>query len=128
VPATTKAIAALVGPTLVALALAMLINLASMPALTAEISREPALIMISGILLFIAGLAIVRVHNQWARDWSVLVTMLGWLSLVGGLTRMLFPYQLGSAVVIVGQHTGLEVPAAIVIFLFGAFLSYKAYS
>ena len=56
-PASSKGIAALLGPILVALALATLVNLGSLPALTAEISREPALIMISGILP-----TIVRVH------------------------------------------------------------------
>ena len=42
----------------------------------------------SGVLMFVAGLAIVRGHNLWAWDWTVLVTMSGWLSLVLGLFRM----------------------------------------
>jgi hypothetical protein len=35
-----------------------------MPELTEEISHEPMLILVSGTLLFIAGLAILRVHNR----------------------------------------------------------------
>ena len=125
---TSKTIAALMGPTLVAMAAAMLLNLVSLPALAEEISREPALILVSGILLFVAGLAIVRVHNRWAAGWPVLVTVLGWLAVLGGLVRMLFPIQLASIVVGVGRSTGVMSAALVVVLMVGSFLSYKGYS
>ena len=76
---TSKLIAGLMGPTFVAMAAAMLLNLNSIPTLTEEISHEPMLILVSGALLFIAGLAVVRVHNRWAADWSTVVTV-SWLA------------------------------------------------
>jgi protein-S-isoprenylcysteine O-methyltransferase Ste14 len=66
---TSKTIAGLIGPTLVAVAVAVVLNLGSFPALAEQVSRDPALIFLSGILLFVAGLAIVRAHNIWAGDW-----------------------------------------------------------
>ena len=75
--ATSKMIAALIGPTLIAIAAAMLLNFRSFPQLAEQISRDPALIFLSGVLLFVAGLAIVRAHNIWAGGWPVLVTVLG---------------------------------------------------
>ena len=36
----------------------------------------------------IGGLAIVRAHNYWVSDWTVLVTLSGWASLLLGLVRM----------------------------------------
>jgi hypothetical protein len=125
---TSKMIAALMGPTLVAMAAAMLLNLGSLPALTQEISQEPVLILVSGVLLFVAGLAIVRVHNRWAAEWPMSVTILGWLALLGGLVRMLFPIQLASIVARVGQSTGLISVPLLVLLAVGAFLSYKGYS
>ena len=88
---TSKTIAGLIGPTLVAIAAGMLLNIGSLPTLAEQVSRDPALIFVSGILLFVAGLAIVRVHNRWTNGWPVLVTVLGWLAVLGGLARMLFP-------------------------------------
>jgi hypothetical protein len=48
----------------------------------------PSVIYLSGVLMFVAGLAIVRVHNVWARDWTVLITLSCWSFLVLGLVRM----------------------------------------
>jgi hypothetical protein len=46
----------------------MLFNFGSFPALAEQISRDPGLIFVSGIILFVAGLAIVRAHNIWTGE------------------------------------------------------------
>ena len=125
---TSKTIAGLIGPTLVAVAVAVVLNLGSFPALTEQVSRDPALIFLSGILLFVAGLAIVRAHNIWAGGWPVLVTVFGWLILLGGLARMLFPTQIAAIAAGVGRSTGLIVTATIVLLVLGAIRSFKGYS
>jgi hypothetical protein len=125
---TSKMIAGLIGPTLVAIGAAMLINFASFPALAEQISRDPALIFVSGVLLLVAGLAIVRAHNIWAGGWPVLVTVLGWVAVLGGLARMLFPIQLAAIVAVVGQSTGLIATGAVVLLVLGSFLSFKGYT
>ena len=38
--------------------------------------------------MFVAGLAIVRWHNLWQRDWTLLITVCGWFMLALGLFRM----------------------------------------
>jgi len=125
--ANSKTIAGLIGPTLIALAAALLINLGSISALAESVSHDPALVLMSGVLSFVAGLAVVRVHNHWAGDWAVLVTILGWLLLVGGLVRMLFPIWLAGMAANFGQSTGFIAGKAVVLLVIGAFLSYKAY-
>lgn len=52
---------------------------------------SPSVIYLNGTLLFVAGLSIVRVHNRWTGSWPVLVTLVGWLSILGGLVRMCAP-------------------------------------
>ena len=125
--ANSKTLAALIGPTLIALAAATLINLGSISTLVESVSHDPALVMVSGVLSFVAGLAVVRVHNHWAGDWAVLVTILGWLLLVGGLVRILFPIWLAGMAANFGQNTGFIAGEAVVSLVIGAFLSYKAY-
>ncbi len=69
----------------------------------------------------------MRVHNHWAGDWAVLVTIFGWLLLVGRIARMLFPIGLAGLVAHLGQSTGLVAGEAVVLLVIGTFLSYKAY-
>ena len=62
-------------------------------------TQIPPVVYLSGVLMFVAGLAIVRVHNRWARDWTVLVTLAGWFSGTLGLFRMFAAgaYQQGAS-------------------------------
>ena len=34
---------------------------------------------LAGLLWFVAGLAVVRVHNHWRLGWALLITLSGWL-------------------------------------------------
>ena len=119
--ANSKLIAGLIGPTLVAFAVATLINLRSFP----EFSSTATLIFVTGILLFVAGVAIVRSHNNWKRGWP---TILGWLAVLGGLVRLFFPIHLAANAGDIGRNTGLVVTALVVFLLLGGFLSFKGYS
>jgi uncharacterized membrane protein HdeD (DUF308 family) len=82
--ANSKQIAGLVGPALVA----MLVS--EFPLVQPHLydSQIPPVVYLSGVLMFVAGLAVVRVHNTWARNWTLLVTLTGWFLLVLGLIRM----------------------------------------
>jgi hypothetical protein len=124
---SSKTIAGLMGPTLIAIAAALLVNLGSIPALVEPVAHDPALVVVSGVLSFVAGLAVVRVHNHWAADWTVLVTILGWLLLIGGLVRMLFPLWLAGMAASLGRSTGMIAGEAVVLLVIGLYLSYNAY-
>src|SRR5690348_5653595 len=80
----SKRIAGLVGPTIVA----MIVS--EFPLVQPHLydSQIPPVVYLSGVLMFVAGLAVVRAHNLWSRNWTVLVTMTGWFLLVLGLVRM----------------------------------------
>jgi len=93
--AISKTIAALLGPTLIASAASIFLNLDAWPAMIDQAFHNPGLVFMSGYPLFVAGLAIVYFHNQWTGGWPVVVTALGWLAVVSGLSRILFPTRLG---------------------------------
>jgi hypothetical protein len=126
--ATSKTIAGLIGPTLVAVACALLLNLGSISEVLEPLSHNPALVLIYGMFLFVAGLAIVRFHNRWVANWPVLVTILGWLLIVGGLVRMLFPLRFAAVTGDFAQSSNLIAVLAVVLLAVGAFLSFKAYA
>ncbi len=80
----SRQIAALLGPILV-VAIVSEFPLVQPHLYDAQI---PPVVYLSGLLWFAGGLAIVRAHNHWARDWTVLVTITGWFLLLVGLFRM----------------------------------------
>ena len=80
----SKQIAGLLGPTMVA----MLVS--EFPFIQPHLydAQIPPVVYLSGVAMFVAGLAVVRTHNRWTRSWTVLVTLAGWFFLALGLLRM----------------------------------------
>lgn len=127
---TSKTIAALMGPTLVATALMILLNLDAMPGMIEEMSKTPMLIVLSGYAAFVPGVAIVYFHNRWTAGWPVLITIFGWLSVIIGFVRMVFPTRLAgiAAQAAAGPAIHVVLPVIGAVFLIvGGLLSYKAY-
>lgn len=126
---TSRTIAALLGPTLVATALMVLVNLEAMPAIIEELSKSPMLIVLAGYAAFVPGLAIVYFHNRWSGGWPALITAVGWLSVIVGAIRMIFPLWLARLMAtITPAITGGVLPAVGIAFLLiGGFLTAKAY-
>ena len=87
--ASSKSIAGLVGPSLIAVTLTEWMNLdVFIKAIGPSYGPH---VYLNGTLLFVAGLAIVRAHNLWVRGWPVLITIVGWFLLFIGLGRMAMP-------------------------------------
>ena len=124
----SKVVATLVGPTLSAFGVMVLLNQPAIVTLVNDPNEGPMIVMLSGALLFVAGLAIVMAHNRWVKGWPVILTLAGWFGILGGLVRMWFPVQiLGIASHFI--ETGYALPTAGAFLLaIGAFLSFKVYS
>ena len=118
----SKQIGGLVGPTI----LAMVVS--EFPLVQPHLydAQIPPVVYISGVLMFVGGLAIVRVHNHWVRDWTLLLTLSGWGFLVLGLFRMFAAsaYLQGSA------NTSATVFMAVegILLIIGLILTFKSYS
>lgn len=125
--APTRLIAGLMGPLMFAMGVAMLLNRSLFPAMAAELERSYIVIFLSGLLSLLAGIAIIRVHNVWSGGWPVIVTVVGWLAIVGGLARMWFPQMAAPIAASLGNQPAVLILAGLVLLGIGAFLSYKAY-
>ena len=118
----SKKIAGLVGPTIVAMVVS------EFPLVQPHLydAQIPPVVYLSGTLMFVGGLAIVRAHNRWTRDWTLLVMLTGWFFLTLGLFRMFAAgaYQSGSAKTDPTIFMVIEVMLAIL----GIVMTVKAYS
>lgn len=56
-----------------------------------DMMGSPGQIYLGGLMALIAGFLIVTYHNIWVKDWTVIITVLGWMALVKGVTLLAFP-------------------------------------
>jgi len=59
--------------------------------LSEDMYRNAGLTYMMGFLAVIVGFLIVHYHNLWGKDWTVLITMIGWLALMKGVLIIVFP-------------------------------------
>lgn len=126
--ANSKMLASLIGPTFLALGGMVLLNQSMLVNLTHDMAEGPMILAVSGILVFVAGIAILRVHNVWVKGWPVVVTIVGWAALLSGLGRMFFP-----ALILEIAARFVDCPytlptAGTAMLVLGGFLSFKASS
>jgi len=86
-------LAELWGITIVAVSLALLIKPKRLKRLFAEAENE-ATMFFGGIVNLVIGIAMVLAHNVWVLNWRVVITILGWLTLLKGLDVMFLPGQM----------------------------------
>jgi predicted phage tail protein len=106
----------------------MLASPKAIHALAEEFLKSRALIFVTGVIALVTGLAIVNTHNRWIADWPVIITLVGWAMVIGGVVRMVSP----TAVVTIGNamldKPGVIRVGGVVWALIGAFLTYKGYA
>lgn len=120
--AHSKQIAAILGPTMVVM-LAAESPLVQPRLYDAQI---PPVVYLSGVLMFVGGLAIIRAHNIWARNWTVLVTLAGWFFLLLGLVRAFAAGQYRHAAA--GTSPWVFILIEGLLLVAALFMTFKAYS
>lgn len=56
-----------------------------------EFQNSPALSFGAGLVSSSLGIILLHYHNVWTNNWTVLITILGWLCLVCGVIVIVFP-------------------------------------
>src|SRR6202158_2943748 len=111
---TSVFIARLIGPVMLVIGLAVLTNQRAFREMAEECLRSRALLFLSGLIIMPVGLAIVLTHNIWAADGRVMITLFGWLNLIGGAVRLVAPtYVIQTGRVMLKRPHFIEVAAAI---------------
>jgi hypothetical protein len=121
-------LAKLIGPVFAAMGIGMLLNAAVYRILAEQFLASYALIYLAGLLTLTAGIALVLAHNVWAGDWRLIITVLGWLGVIGGAFRTVWPQEvvaIGSAVI---SHGEAFMIGGFVVLVLGGVLSYFGYA
>ena len=56
-----------------------------------DMVNNTALTYLMGFTAVVVGFLLVSYHNIWVKDWTVLITIIGWLALLKGIVLIVFP-------------------------------------
>lgn len=116
----SKSIAGIVGPTLIVMVLSEL----KLWNPTLYDTQIVPLVYFSGVLLFVAGIAIVRSHNIWTWSWHLIITIIGCFSILLGCVRMFFP----QLYLVKLKNDNYILSVELLLISAGIFLTFKAYT
>ncbi len=120
-------LAKLIGPVMIAIGLGVLLNGAAFRTLAEQFLHSYALIFLAGLMTLVAGLALVLAHNLWVNDWRVIITIVGWLSVIGGFVRVVLPQQVEAIGVRMFDYPAAPIAGGVFMLVIGATLSYFGY-
>ena len=120
-------LARLLGPLFIVIGVGMLVNQSIYDMMIGEFLHSSALIYLSGLLSLLGGLAIVNVHNSWRLQWTLIITVLGWLLLIGGIMRIVLPrFIVTIGTTIYATHAAIIIVSIIALGV-GGVLTYMGY-
>ncbi len=124
---TSQLLARVIGPYMLIAGLGLLISRDRYIDMLANMKSQPLLLMVMGAFTLLLGLLLLQFHNIWTMGWPVLVTLIGWITVLKGAVAMIAPQAMSHmAEKFKNKPTLLSMQAAIAI-LFGAFMSYMGY-
>lgn len=115
------------GPIFVLVGIAILSRPEAFRELLKEFIESPALIYLAGVLGLVGGLALVLTHNVWSLDWRLIITLIGWATVVRAIVTIFQPQQIVSLGLKTIEHRGIFFDAAVIDLVVGLILSYFGY-
>ncbi|MFA5038301.1 MAG: hypothetical protein WC732_01325 [Candidatus Omnitrophota bacterium] len=120
-------LARLIGPFIIVIGLGLILNVRLYGRIAEDFFKSPALVYVIGLFTFVAGLALVNAHNIWEADWTLIITIFGWITLLKGAWLVLWPHSVVRMAGFYARNMKYAVIPWIIMLLFGIFLTIKGY-
>ena len=88
---TSLVIAQVLGPMYLVVAIGLMVNPAVQGKLFEAFVESPAMAYLGGLFALMFGLVILAFHFTWHADWTVVITLMGWLGFLKGCALIVFP-------------------------------------
>jgi hypothetical protein len=88
---TSKILARIMGPAMIIPAAGVFLNFSQYQRLYEEFSKSPSLCYLGGFMALLLGLVVLQFHNRWEAGWPVIITIMGWVSVIKGAVLIIFP-------------------------------------
>ena len=91
---------------------------------TIEMTDDKAFVISTGYITLLMGLVTVILHNLWVADWRIIITILGWSTLIKGISKVGFPEVIHKQA---QRFKKKQWVSSIIIILLGAFLLWMSF-
>lgn len=125
---TSIILAKIIGPLFLVVGIGIFINLEHYRRMVVDFGNSPLSIYMSGTIAMLVGLLIVTFHNVWTWGWPVIITIMGWLSLIKGAVRIALPKLVAERSSRYGRNTNTVMITAIFVVVLGGALTYFGYA
>ena len=88
---TSIFLAKALGIYLVVISLGMMLNANKIRPLFQLMIKDTPLTYFGGIMALIIGILMILSHNVWEMDWPVIITIVGWISFLKGISIIFLP-------------------------------------
>lgn len=89
-----------------------------------DFSKNAATVFFGGIFALVVGVVIVLTHNVWVGNWTVIITIIGWIALIKGIWIIVFPGTVSKFMQVYRKNKSLLLVQSIGALVFGAVLTY----
>jgi hypothetical protein len=91
-----------------------------------KLISDPGYMLLGGMISLVLGFFVVQTHNIWAGDWTVVVTIFGWMALIKGVMLLAFPksFDFFKPLFASGKLNKIMVP---LVFIIGCFFAYYGF-
>ena len=93
-----------------------------------EFSKNTGVILLAGIFTIFFGLAIILTHNIWAWNWTVIITIVGWIGLIKGIWLLAFPDSVSKLSDFYAKAKLFPTVHLVVALLIGIYLTYMGFT
>lgn len=121
-------LAKILGLYFLALGLAFFINTKRFKNIYKQINEDENFLFMGGIVAVLFGSVIISIHNYWVLDWPLIITILGWWSLLKGFILFAYPDSIRFFSFIENRSNLFYKILSLAYIVLGSFLVYKGWN
>lgn len=92
-----------------------------------KLLENTSYLILGGFIAIIIGALVIKNHNYWVKNWTVIITIIGWIALIKGVLLLAFPTLISTYKKIFDSTIFYKIIGPIVLIL-GIIFIYLGYS
>ena len=125
---TDKQIFQFIGLIYLAVGLGILLNPRYYKQMFADFKTSIAVMYLGGIFAFAIGFLLITFHNIWVKDISVIITIVGWMALLKGISILVLPKLMMKTMdIFINEKTNILMIMAGFVIILGALFAWLGF-